>query len=125
MSEGDERYERGMKVRREVLGNAHVDRAEAKKTAFTAPFQEYITGAAWADVWARPGLSRRERRLLVLGLMVALNHEEELAMHARAALADGITQEEIAEVLLQSAVYAGVPSANRAFARVQRVLDEQ
>jgi 4-carboxymuconolactone decarboxylase len=121
----DDRDERGMATRRAVLGDAHVDRALAKTTPFTAPFQEYITRAAWGDVWTRPALDRRTRRLLTLALMVALKQEEELAMHARAALADGVTQEEIAEVLLQSGVYAGVPAANVAFARVQRLLHEE
>jgi 4-carboxymuconolactone decarboxylase len=117
-------HEVGMAVRREVLGDAHVDRAVAATTPFTAPFQEYIVQAAWAGVWAREGLDRRTRRLLTIGLMAALGHEQELEMHLRAALADDVPREEIAEVLLQAGLYAGVPAANRAFAIGQRVLDE-
>jgi 4-carboxymuconolactone decarboxylase len=120
----DPRHEAGMKVRREVLGDAHVDRAIAGTTAFTEPFQTYITHAAWGSVWAREGLDRRTRRLLVLGTLAALGHEQELEMHVRAALADGVAREDLAEVFLQTGVYAGVPTANRAFAIAQRVLDE-
>lgn len=117
-------YDAGMAVRREVLGDAHVDRAEATKTAFTADFQRYITSCAWGEVWTRPGLERRTRSCITLAMLATLGYEEELAMHVRAALRNGLTREEIAEVLLQVAVYAGVPAANRAFAVAQRALAE-
>ena len=115
----------GMRVRREVLGDEHVDRAVAKTTEFTAPFQDYITRTAWGDVWARPGLDRRTRSMLTLALLTALRYEDELAMHVRAARRNGVTPGEISEVLLHSAVYAGVPAANQAFAIAQRVLAEE
>jgi 4-carboxymuconolactone decarboxylase len=118
----DERYERGMAVRRGVLGDSHVDAAVANTTEFTAPFQEYLTGAAWADVWARPGLDRRTRSCLTLALLTALHCEEELAMHVRAAVRNGLTPAEIGEVLLHTAVYAGIPAANTAFRIAQRTL---
>jgi 4-carboxymuconolactone decarboxylase len=110
----DERYDAGMKVRRSVLGEAHVDRAEACKTPFDADFQRFITEGAWGSVWARPGLDKRARSLLVIALMAALGHEEELAMHIRATRNTGATREDVAEVLLMVAVYAGVPAANAA-----------
>jgi 4-carboxymuconolactone decarboxylase len=116
--------EPGMAVRREVLGDDHVDRAVAGTTAFTAPFQEYITDAAWGQVWTRPGLERRTRSMLTLALLAALRCEHELAMHVAAAIRVGVTPREIQEVLLHTAVYAGVPAANTAFAVAQRVLDE-
>ncbi len=119
-----ERAERGMRVRREVLGDEHVDRAVADTTAFTEPFQDFITRYAWGDVWSRPGLSRAERSLVTLAVLAALQHERELAMHVKAALRNGLTPEQIQEVLLQVAVYAGVPAANRAFAIAQRALAE-
>ena len=119
-----ERAERGMRVRREVLGDEHVDRAVAATTAFTEPFQDFITRYAWGDVWSRPGLSRAERSLVTLAVLAALQHERELAMHVKAALRNGLTPEQIQEVLLQVAVYAGVPAANRAFPIAQRALDE-
>ncbi len=119
-----ERAERGMRVRREVLGDEHVDRAVAETTAFTEPFQDFITRYAWGDVWSRPGLSRAERSLVTLAVLAALQHERELAMHVKAALRNGLTPEQIQEVLLQVAVYAGVPAANRAFAIAQRALAE-
>jgi 4-carboxymuconolactone decarboxylase len=115
----------GVAVRREVLGDAHVDRAQAATTPFTAPFQDLITRYAWGEVWARPGLDRRTRSCVTLGMLVALRSEEELAMHVRAALRNGVTATEVQEVLLHAAVYAGVPAANAAFAVAQRVLDEQ
>jgi 4-carboxymuconolactone decarboxylase len=115
----------GMTVRREVLGDAHVDRAQAATTPFTAPFQDLITRYAWGEVWARPGLDRRTRSCVTLGMLVALRSGEELAMHVRAALRNGVTAAEVQEVLLHAAVYAGVPAANAAFAVAQRVLDEQ
>jgi 4-carboxymuconolactone decarboxylase len=119
-----ERAQRGMRVRREVLGDEHVDRAVAGTTAFTGPFQDFITRYAWGDVWSRPGLSRAERSLVTLAVLAALHHERELAMHVKAALRNGLTPEQIQEVLLQVAVYAGVPAANRAFPIAQRALDE-
>lgn len=109
------RHEQGMKVRREVLSDAHVDRATAATTALTADFQDFITRVAWGDVWSRPGLDRRSRSIAVLSSLIALGHEEELAMHLRAALRNGLTVDEVKEVILQSAVYAGVPAANTAF----------
>ena len=119
-----ERTRRGMKVRREVLGNEHVDRAVAATTPFTEPFQDYITRHAWGDIWSRPGLSRAERSIVTLAVLAALHHDNELAMHVKAALRNGLQPEQICEVLLQVAVYAGVPAANRAFAIAQRALDE-
>jgi 4-carboxymuconolactone decarboxylase len=119
-----ERAERGMTVRREVLGDEHVDRAVAGTTAFTEPFQDFITRYAWGDVWSRPGLSRAERSLVTLAVLAALHHERELAMHVKAALRNGLTPEQIQEVLLQVAVYAGVPAANRAFPIAQRAIAE-
>jgi len=119
-----ERAERGMKVRREVLGNEHVDRAVAGTTAFTEPFQDFITRYAWGDVWSRPGLSRPERSIVTLAVLAAMQHEQELAMHVKAALGNGLTPDQIQEILLQVAVYAGVPAANRAFAIAQRVIAE-
>ena len=123
MSEGPARDE-GMAVRRAVLGDAHVDAAIERTTPFTAPFQDLITRYAWGEIWARPGLDRRTRSAVTLTALVALGREQELAMHVRAALRNGLTQEEIAEVLLQCAVYCGVPAANGAFAVAQRVLAE-
>jgi 4-carboxymuconolactone decarboxylase len=117
-------YDAGMVVRREVLGDAHVDRAEATKNEFTADFQRFITTYAWGEVWTRPGLDRRTRSCITLAMLASLGYEEELAMHVKAALRNGLTREEIAEVLLQVAVYAGVPAANRAFAIAQRALAE-
>jgi 4-carboxymuconolactone decarboxylase len=118
-------HEQGMTVRRQVLGDAHVDRATAAATPFTAPFQELITSYAWGEVWSRPGLDRRTRSCVTLGVLVALRCEEELALHVRAALRNGLTPEEIREVLLHTTVYAGVPAANTAFAVAQRVLREE
>jgi 4-carboxymuconolactone decarboxylase len=115
----------GMAVRRQVLGDAHVDRAVAATTPFTAPFQDFITRYAWGEVWSRPGLDRRTRSAVTLAMLVALRSEEELAMHVRAALRGGLRPEEIGEVLLHAAVYAGVPAANAAFAVAQRVLGEE
>ena len=105
----------GMRVRREVLGDAHVDRAEAGKTAFTADFQDYLTHCAWGEVWTRPGLDRRTRSCITIAMLAALGHLEELKLHLRGALNNGVSVEEIREVLLQAAVYAGVPAANSAF----------
>ena len=117
-------YDDGMRVRREVLGDAHVDAAIEKTTEFTADFQDLITRYAWGEIWARPGLDRKTRSAITLTALVALNHHEELAMHVRAALRNGLTPDEIKEVLLQAAIYCGVPAANRAFAVAQAVLDE-
>jgi len=111
-------------VRREVLGDEHVDRTQARTTAFTAPFQDLITRYAWGDVWSRPGLDRRTRSAITLAALTAVRSEGELELHVRAALRNGLTPEEIAEVLLHTAIYAGVPAANAAFAIAQRVLDE-
>ena len=119
-----ERIRQGMSVRREVLGDEHVDRAVAGTTAFTEPFQDFITRYAWGDIWSRPGLSRAERSIVTLAVLTALQHEGELAMHVKAALRNGLTPEQIQEVLLQVAVYAGVPAGNRAFAVAQRALAE-
>ena len=119
-----ERHAAGMKIRREVLGSAHVDQAEAAKTSFSEPFQDFITRYAWGDIWSRPGLSRAERSLVTLAVLAAMQHEHELAMHVKAALRNGLTSDQIQEVLLQVAVYAGVPVANRAFPVAQRALAE-
>ena len=121
----DEQRAEGFKTRREVLGDEHVDRAIANTTEFTADFQDLITRYAWGDIWSRPGLDRRTRSCITLMALVALNHHEELAMHVRAALRNGLTPDEIGEVLLQSAIYCGVPAANRAFAIAQAVLAEE
>ncbi|MFB8277816.1 4-carboxymuconolactone decarboxylase [Nocardia colli] len=120
----NERAQQGAQVRREVLGDAHVDRAEAETTEFTRPFQEYITEAVWGSIWTRPGLDRRTRSCITLAVLTALGRHEEIAMHVRAAIGNGVTAEEIAEVLLHTGAYAGVPAANAAFAIGQRVLDE-
>ena len=110
-----ERYERGMVVRREVLSDAHVDRANAGITELDSDFQDFITRVAWGDIWSRPGLDRRSRSIAVLSTLIALGHHEELAMHFRAALRNGVTIDEIREVILQGGLYAGVPAANTAF----------
>ncbi|MEU6411697.1 4-carboxymuconolactone decarboxylase [Microbispora sp. NPDC046933] len=117
-------YEDGMRVRREVLGDAHVDRAQARTTEFTADFQDLITRYAWGEIWTRPGLDRRTRSCITLTALVARGQLEELAMHVRAARRNGLTTDEIKEVLLQTAIYCGVPAANAAFAVAQRVLAE-
>ena len=121
MSEG---YERGMEVRREVLGDEHVDRAIERTNEFTSDFQDLITRYAWGEIWSRPGLDRRTRSCITLTALVALGREEELAMHVRAALRIGVTPDEIKEVLLHTAIYCGVPAANGAFAVAQEVLAE-
>ena len=120
----DERYDAGMKVRREVLGDEHVDRATANATDFSRPFQEFITRAAWGEAWTRPGLERRERSIITLAVLTALRAENEIPMHVRAALRNGLTADEIREVLIHTAVYAGVPAANSAFALAQKTLAE-
>jgi 3-oxoadipate enol-lactonase/4-carboxymuconolactone decarboxylase len=114
--------EAGMRTRREVLGDEHVDRALASATALTEPFQELITRYAWGAVWSRPGLDRRIRSAITLTALVCVRAENELALHVRAAVRNGLSTEEIAEILLHSAVYAGVPAANAAFAVAQEVL---
>lgn len=120
----DERYEAGMQVRREVLGEEHVAQANARATPMTRPFQEYITRNAWGEVWTRDGLDRRTRSCLTLALLAALGHERELALHVRAAVRNGLAAGDIAEVLLHTAVYAGVPAANAAMAVAQETLAE-
>jgi 3-oxoadipate enol-lactonase/4-carboxymuconolactone decarboxylase len=120
----DQVREAGMAVRRQVLGDDHVDRAVAGTTGFTRDFQELITAYAWGEIWTRPGLDRRSRSMITLTALVALGHQEELAMHVRAARTNGLTDDEIKEVLLQSAIYCGVPAANTAFRIAQRVLGE-
>jgi 4-carboxymuconolactone decarboxylase len=117
-------YSDGLAVRRDVLGDAHVDRAIAATTEFTAPFQDFITRYAWGGVWTREGLDRRTRSCVTLAVLTALGAHDELAMHVRAGLRNGLTREEIAEVLLHTAVYAGVPAANKAFKIAQETLDE-
>jgi 4-carboxymuconolactone decarboxylase len=120
-----ERFEAGMKIRREVLGDAHVDAAIAKRNTFSAEFQDLITRYAWGEIWTRPGLPRQTRSLITVAMLVALNREEELRMHLRAALRNGVTQEEIRETLLQSAIYCGVPAANSAFRIAQEIFAEE
>ena len=116
------RYEQGMKVRREVLGDAHVDRALQNKNALNEEFQDLITRYAWGEIWSRPGLPRKTRSMITLAMMVALNRGEELRMHLRAALNNGVTADEIKEVLLQTGIYCGVPAANHAFQVAQEVI---
>jgi 4-carboxymuconolactone decarboxylase len=115
----------GERTRREVLGDAHVDRAQEATTAFTAPFQAFLTHYAWGGVWSRAGIDRRMRSAITLAALTAVKAEGEIAMHVRAALRNGLTPEEIAEVLLHTAVYAGLPASNAAFAIAQRVLEEE
>jgi 4-carboxymuconolactone decarboxylase len=121
----DSAHERGMKVRREVLGDEHVDRAIDRATEHTADFQDFITRYAWGEIWSRPGLDRRTRSCITITALVALGRFDELEIHIRAAQRNGVANKEIKEVLLQCAVYCGVPAANSAFAVFQRVLDEQ
>ncbi|HEX5117264.1 MAG TPA: 4-carboxymuconolactone decarboxylase [Pseudonocardiaceae bacterium] len=116
-------YTAGMAVRREVLGDAHVDRATAAATDFSADFQEFITRYAWGSVWTRDGLERKTRSCLTIAMLAALGHHNELALHVRAGLRVGLTPDDIREVLMQVAVYAGVPAANSAFAVAQRTID--
>jgi 4-carboxymuconolactone decarboxylase len=120
-----ERYERGMARRRKVLGNAWVDRANAKKTPFNEEFQDFITRAAWGEIWTRPHYDERTRRILVIGTMLALDKWEEFRMHVRAALAEGgFTPDDIKEIILQQAIYCGVPAANHAFKEAAEVMAE-
>ena len=121
----DPAHERGMKVRREVLGDEHVDKAVANTTGFTEDFQDLITRYAWGEIWTRPGLDRRMRSAITLTALIALGRFEELAMHVRAARRNGLSEDEIKEVLLQSAIYCGVPAANNAFAVASGVLAEE
>lgn len=125
MSDDDSVFAKGMAIRREVLGNGHVDRAEAGKTDFDAPFQDLIVEAAWGHVWSRPSWSKRQRSIVTIALLAALGHDEELAMHVRATANTGASAEDIAEALLHVAIYAGVPAANRAFRIAKDVLKEQ
>ena len=119
-----ERHDAGMRTRREVLGDAWVDRAVANTTPFTADFQDFITRTAWGDIWQRPGLARRERSIATLSLTIALRHWDEFALHVRAAKNNGLSDDEIAEVIQHAAVYAGVPSANHAFTVAGPILEE-
>ncbi len=120
-----ERYEAGLAVRRQVLGEAHVERSLEARTDFTAEFQEFITRTAWGTVWTREGLPRHTRSLLTIVMMVALGHDEEFKLHIRAARNNGVTPEQIKEALLQTAIYCGVPAANHAFALAKPILEEQ
>lgn len=120
-----ERHDKGMAQRRKVLGNAWVDRANAKKNALTSEFQDFITRAAWGEVWTRPHFDERTRRILVIGTMLALGHWDEFRMHVRAALTEGgFSQDDIKEIILQQAIYAGVPAANHAFKEAAEVIAE-
>jgi len=119
-----ERYEAGMKVRRAVLGDAHVDRSLQQLADFNRDFQDFVTRYAWGDIWSRPGLSRHTRSLVTLAMMVALNRADEFRMHVRAALRNGVTRDEIKEVLLQTAIYCGLPAANAAFHAAEEALAE-
>jgi 4-carboxymuconolactone decarboxylase len=119
-----ERHAKGMTVRRAVLGDAHVDRAQANRTELTGEFQDLITRYAWGEIWTRPGLPRHTRSLLTIAMMVALNREEELKLHLRAAANNGVTRDEIKEVLMQAAIYCGVPAANSAFHMAQEVFQK-
>lgn len=120
----DDNFERGMAIRRQVLGEAHVDRAEASKTPFDADFQRFLTETAWGSIWSRPGLDRKIRHLITIAMLAALGKEHELAMHIRATSNTGVTQEEVKEVLMQVAIYAGVPAANTAIAIAKRMYSD-
>jgi len=119
-----QRYDQGMRVRRAVLGDTHVDAAQKNRNEFNEEFQDLITRYAWGEIWTRPGLSRQTRSMITLGMMVALNRSDELRMHLHAALSNGVTREEIKEVLMQTAIYCGVPAANSAFHLAQEVFSE-
>ncbi|HVE10149.1 MAG TPA: 4-carboxymuconolactone decarboxylase [Paraburkholderia sp.] len=121
----DERYDAGMQVRRGVLGDAHVDRSLTNRSELTEEFQNFITRYAWGEIWTRDGLPRHTRSLLTISMMVALNRSEELALHLRAAKNNGVTREQIKEVLLQTAIYCGVPAANSAFHLADRIFREE
>src|SRR6266516_5636288 len=116
-----ERHDKGMTVRRAVLGDAHVDRTQTRKNTFNTEFQELITRYAWGEIWTRPGLPRHTRSLITVAMMVALNRGEEFRLHVRAAFNNGVTRDEIKEVLLQTAIYCGVPAANHAFHLAEEV----
>jgi 4-carboxymuconolactone decarboxylase len=118
----DPASERGMRIRREILGDEHVDEAVARTTPFSAAFQDFITRTAWGDVWARPGLDRRTRSCITLAVLTALRADGEIAMHVRAAVRNGVSQDEIGEILLHTALYAGLPAANAAFQIAQETL---
>ena len=120
----DERFEKGLEVRKAVLGDAHVERSLAKRNDFNGEFQALITRYAWGEIWTRPGLPRHTRSLLTIGLMVALNRSDEFKLHIRAAFNNGVTKDEIREVLLQCAIYAGVPAANSAFHQAEEVFSQ-
>ena len=120
----DEKFENGMRIRREVLGNDYVDRAEANKTEFDADFQRFITETAWGSVWSRAGLDRRTRSMVTVAVLAAIGQEQELALHIRASANNGVTAEELKEVLLQVAVYAGVPAANSAYRIAKEIYSE-
>ena len=122
MSDNRDQSESGMSVRRAVLGDAHVDRAEASKSEFTAEFQDLITRYAWGEIWTRPGLDRKTRSCMVLTAMMALGHWEEFRMHVRAGITNGLTADDIKEVILQAAIYCGVPVANHAFKEAAEVI---
>jgi 4-carboxymuconolactone decarboxylase len=124
VTSGDPTHKRGTKIRREVLGDDHVDAAVERTTGFTADFQDFITRYAWGEIWSRPGLDRRTRSCVTLTALVALGRLDELELHVRAALRNGLSEDEIKEVLLHAAIYCGVPAANSAFAVAQRVLAE-
>jgi 4-carboxymuconolactone decarboxylase len=125
MTPEDSAYDRGMRIRREVLGDEYVDAAVGRTTEFSADFQDFITRYAWGEIWARPGLDRKMRSCITLTALVALGHLDELELHVRAAIRNGLTEQDIGEVFLQSAVYCGVPAANSAFAVARRVLSER
>ena len=122
--EEKERYDKGLKTRREVLGEEHVNRAQVNPSEFNAPFQEFITRYAWGEIWERAGLTRRERSLITLAMLVALNREPEFRMHIRAALNNGVTTEEIREVLIHAGIYCGLPAANAAIQAAEQVINE-
>ena len=122
--EEKERYHKGLETRREVLGKEHVDRAEAHLTEFNAPCQEFITRYAWGEIWERAGLTRRERSLITLAMLVALNREPEFRLHIRAALNNGVTTDEIREVLIHAGIYCGLPAANAAIQAAEQVIKE-
>jgi 4-carboxymuconolactone decarboxylase len=120
-----QRYEQGMKTRREVLGDAHVEMSLKNRSEFNEAFQDLITRYAWGEIWSRPGLPRQTRSMITLAMMVALNRSDEFRMHVRAAVRNGVTRDEIKEVLLQTAIYCGVPAANSAFHAAEEVLAEK
>lgn len=120
----NQRYDEGMTVRRAVLGNAHVDRTLTRRNAFNEEFQSFITRYAWGEIWTRPGLPRHTRSLVTISMLIALNREDELRMHLKAAFNNGVTRDEIKEVLMQSGIYCGLPAANHAFHLAEQVFAE-